>query len=94
MIYLNGTSRVSPSRNKDYLSEVFQTPLAVPHLAKVAGRKLKACKFTKKRLHHGLFYDFFVNFQYLFYRTPEHGCFHLYKITFGRMVAWGCYFTK
>ena len=55
MKYLNDTSKVSVSINKEYSSEVFQTSLAVPHFTKVAGRKLKACNFTKAKLHHGCF---------------------------------------
>ena len=43
------------SRNKEYSSEVFQTPLAVPHFSKVAGRKLKVCNLTKTSLFHRCF---------------------------------------
>ena len=60
MIYLNGTSSVSASRNKEYSSEVFQTPLAVPRFSKVAGRSLKACKLTKTRVRHGCFFVIFL----------------------------------
>ena len=32
--------------SKEYSSEVSQTPLAVPHFSKVAGKNLKPCNFT------------------------------------------------
>ena len=35
IVYLNGTSKVSVTRNKQYLSEVFKTPLVVPFLVKM-----------------------------------------------------------
>ena len=37
MIYLNDTLKVSASRNKEYISEIYKTPLAVPYFSNVAG---------------------------------------------------------
>ena len=41
MIHLKGM-KVCASRNKEYWSEVFQTPLVVPHFRKGARRKLNS----------------------------------------------------
>ena len=41
MIYLKGM-KVCASRNKEYWSEIFQTPLVVPHFCKGERRKLNS----------------------------------------------------
>ena len=55
MIHLNGTSKISVSRYKEYSSEVFQTLLAVPHFRKVAVAEV----FCKKGVPEN-----FVNHRY------------------------------
>ena len=47
VIYLKGM-KACASRNKEYRSEVFQTPLVVPHFSKGAGRKLKSVTLLKQ----------------------------------------------
>ena len=41
-----------------------------------------------------MFFELSQNFQNIFCRSLQDGCFYLLEITFGRMVAWPCYFTK
>ena len=59
MIYLKGT-KVCASRNIEYLSEVFQMSLVVPHFSKSAVRKLKPVKLHSTT---GVFCEFSENFQ-------------------------------
>ena len=68
--------------DKEHSSEVFQTLFAVPHFSKVSGKMLKANKFAKIRFYHRCFFcELFENFQNIFYRTPQDGCFYLFEIT-------------
>ena len=66
MIYLIGM-KVCASRNKEYWSEVFQTPLVVPHFSKGAGRKLKSVTLLKQDSTTGFFCDFSKNFGNIFF---------------------------
>ena len=59
--------------------------LVVPHFSKSAVRKLKPVKL---RSTTGFFVIFLKIFRRTcFCRTSQGGCFYLFEITFGRMVA-------